>query len=388
MMSKKIRFKRSMIAGLMAAAMVFPNVSQACTSLLYIDANGNPYAGRTMELPMELPYHVIYYPQGSSFGSKADNHHKLEFQAKYPFISVTVPDPVTKDMKVVQGLNDQGMSFSLLAFASTEGPANMVGKTQDVLAAIDLGAWTLSQFKNVAEVKEALKKQPVLVTALLPLGLLKTPFHYTLHDATGASIVIEFANGKQNVIDNPVGVMTNGPELQWHLTNLNNYTFFSNIDHSKIEMNGVKFAQPDSGIATVALPGSNTSVGRFVRAVYYSQFAEKATTPEKAMTTLGHVMNNFDRPRGITMDERFESNIENIAAPGVTGHPTYTSEYTSWTSLMDLRRLQFNIRTYASLDYIHFDLAALAKEKIKKHAVLANIPANTNNGNSALTLAK
>ncbi len=33
-----------------------------CTSLLYHDAHGAPYAGRTMELPMELPYRVGYTP--------------------------------------------------------------------------------------------------------------------------------------------------------------------------------------------------------------------------------------------------------------------------------------------------------------------------------------
>ena len=92
----------------------------------------------------------------------------------------------------------------------------------------------------MAEVKQALEQTPALVTALLPFGVLKTPFHYTLHDATGASIVIEFANGQQNVIDNPIGVMTNGPEFQWHLTNLNNYTFLSNKDQSRLTIKGVQ----------------------------------------------------------------------------------------------------------------------------------------------------
>lgn len=333
---------------------------------------------------MELPYQATYFPTGESFGSKADNHHVLSFQAKYAFVSLTVPDPVTKDLKVVEGLNDQGLSFSVLAFASTDGPKDMVSKTTEVLGAIDLGAWALSQFKSVAEVKAALGEQPVLVTALLPLGILKTPFHYTLHDASGASLVIEFANGKMQVIDNPVGVMTNGPEFAWHMTNLNNYTFMSNKDQSKLKIGGKVFKQPDSGIATVALPASNTSVGRFVRAVYYSQFAEKAKTPDQAITTLAHVMNNFDRPRGITMDERFEDSIENITAPGVTGSPTYTSEYTSWTAISDLRRLRFSVRSYDSLNYINFDLATLSNEKTKKTLALRKIPASLTEGAEAL----
>jgi penicillin V acylase-like amidase (Ntn superfamily) len=30
--------------------------SRMCTALLYRDANGKAYAGRTLELPMEMPY--------------------------------------------------------------------------------------------------------------------------------------------------------------------------------------------------------------------------------------------------------------------------------------------------------------------------------------------
>lgn len=217
-----------------------------------------------MELPTELAYEVAFYPKGSSFSSQADQHEALEYTAKHAFVSITAPDPVTKDHKVVEGLNDQGLSFSLLAFASTQGPKDMSDKTLKVLSAIDLGSWVLSQFATVGEVKAALEAQPVLVTTLLPLDLLRSPFHYTLHDARGNSIVIEFADGKQRVYDNPLGVMTNGPEFTWHL---NNYTFLSNIDRSELKLGGLHLKQPDSGIATAGLPASNTSVGRFVRAV-------------------------------------------------------------------------------------------------------------------------
>ena len=378
------KLSRTLMATLVASAITLPSIAEACTSLLYTDAQGAPYAGRTMELPMELPYQATFFPKQTDFSSKADSHKALSFKGKFGFISLTVPDPITKDLKVVEGLNDQGLSFSVLAFASTEGPKDMVAKTTKVLNAIDLGTWALSQFKTVADVKAALQEQPVLVEALLPLGIMKTPFHYTLHDAQGDSIVIEFANGKQNVIDNPIGVMTNGPEFDWHMTNLNNYTFLNNKDHSKLEINGVHLTQPDSGIATVALPASNTSVGRFVRAVYYSQFAEKATSSEKAMTTLAHVMNNFDRPRGISIDNRFTGEIENMAAPEVEGHPMYTTEYTSWTALADLRQLQFNVRSYNQLNNLNFDLAALADEQQTLSIALNKIPIGLTEGNKAL----
>ncbi|WP_217544300.1 linear amide C-N hydrolase [Vibrio metschnikovii] len=376
--------KRTLISTVLAATFMLPAISQACTSLLYTDANGAPYAGRTMELPVQLDYKVAFFPQGSKFSSHADKHASLNYQAKHAFLSIAMPDPITKDLKVVEGINDQGLSFSVLAFASTEGPEDMSDKTQKMLSAIDLGSWALSQFKTVNEVKAALEKQPVLVTALLPMGLLKTPFHYTLHDANGHSIVIEFSNGQQHIYENPLGVMTNGPEFTWHLTNLNNYTFLSNIDQSEIKLGGVTFKQPDSGIATAGLPASNTSVGRFVRAVYYSQFAEKAKTPDEAVTTLAHIMNNFDRPRGITIDSRTTEALQDKIAPGVVGHRMYTSEYSTWTSLSDLKRLRLSVRLYESLNYVTFDLGALRKQSSPMVVPLSQFSGGTWDGTQTL----
>lgn len=177
--------------------------------------------------------------------------------------------------------------------------------------------------------------------------------------------------------------MTNGPEFQWHQTNLNNYTFLSNKDHSTLTLNGVRLQQPDSGIATVALPASNTSVGRFVRAVYYSQFAEKSKTSAEAVLTLAHIMNNFDRPRGISIDDRFTESVENIAAPGVTGDELYTSEYTSWTALSDLKQLKFYVRSYGSINYVDFDLAQLQNLTVKKSIPLKNFTHIAANGTQA-----
>ncbi|MGL6574618.1 hypothetical protein ACSZOD_15950 [Aeromonas hydrophila] len=81
-----------------------------------------------MELPVQLDYKIAFFPQGSSFSSRADQHATLDYEAKHAFVSIAMPDPITKDLKVVEGLNDQGLSFSVLAFASTQGPADMSEK--------------------------------------------------------------------------------------------------------------------------------------------------------------------------------------------------------------------------------------------------------------------
>jgi len=386
--ARSSRLLGTVLSSALALALAVAGPASACTSLLYFDANGAAYAGRTLELAGELPYRVAYFPTGQHTVSEAAaGAPALDFISKYRVLAVTVPDGSLDELKIVEGVNDQGLTYSLLAFADAKGPAASFTQTKAALSAIDLGAWTLGQFGTVSEVKAALASQPVLLAPLAVLGNAKSPFHFALHDRSGASIVIEFADGKQTVYDNPVGVMTNGPSLPWHLTNLNNYTFLNNLDQSTNTFGKLAVAQPDSGIATEGLPASNTSVGRFVRAVYYAQFAEKAKDPDSAIRVVGHVMNNFDRPKNITKDAGGAGN-EGIAAAVTKDAPAFTSEYTSWTALTDLQRDVLFLRTYDGLNYTKFDLGALASVDTVVSIPLATIGGIAGDGTPALIAGK
>lgn len=363
---------RKLTCSLLAALMAAPAPAFACTTLMTRDAAGGIYHGRTLELASWLPYNVVYVPAGTWLSSSAPTpaDAALQGSSRYRVLAVTVPVNAAGDNKVVEGLNEEGLSFSALMYAGAVGPQMRISQSSKALAAADIGAWGLSQFKSVAEVKAALQSQPIWLAGLAVLGGLKTPLHYVFYDRSGASVVIEFADGKQTVTDNPIGVMTNGPEFSWHLTNLNNYSFLTNLDKSAGSFGPLKVAQPDSGIATQGLPASNTSVGRFVRAAYYSTYAEQAKDADSAVVTLAHVMNNFDRPRGITVDASGAGANEGVATTGAAG---VSSEYTTWTSLTDLNRTLLFVRTYMDVNYAKFDLAAFKDVKEIKVIPLAGV---------------
>ncbi|MFD0986332.1 linear amide C-N hydrolase [Methyloligella solikamskensis] len=367
-----------------------------CTSLNYTDATGKCYFGRTLEMTVDLPYQAAHFPVGASFTSEMEGHPALTYEAKHGFLAITMPDRVPTadapiglaDLKALEGLNDQGLTFSLLSYPNASGAQQAVDVTRAVLSASDLGSWALAQFASVAEVKAALGEQPVMLQALAILGGIESPFHYVVHDASGASVVIEFNRGQMSVHDNPVGVMTNGPEFTWHLTNLDNYTFLSNVDQSAATFGSYQATQPDSGIATAGLPASNTSVGRFVRAVYYAQFAEKVSDPDQAVQTLAHVMNNFDRPRGITIDYPRDGGGQlEVAGLDQGSGEAYATEFTCWTNLSDLTRKLFFVRDYHGMNYTKFDLTTLAALKQPKVVPLAKLSALPDDATEALLAA-
>lgn len=340
-----------------------------CTALVYSDAAGKSYLGRTLELTVDLPYQLAFLPRGFAVTSQVSGHPALAYSVAHAFLAITMPARVPTpqaplglaDLKVVEGLNEQGVTFSVLSYPAAAGEQPSVDVTRAVLAASDLGSWVLGQFATVAQVKAALAAQPVFLEALGILRGAVSPFHYVVNDASGGSLVIEFHKGAMELYDNPVRVMTNGPRFDWHLTNLDNYTFLTNVDRSTATFGGYTARQPDSGIATAGLPSSGTSVGRFVRAVYHAQFAEKAKTPDAAVRTLAHVMNNFDRPRGISIDyPGGDGGHMEVAGLKEDGAQPYATEFTTWTSLSDLDRRLLFVRDYAGMNFARYDLGALS----------------------------
>lgn len=340
-----------------------------CTSLIYEDRNGGQYVGRTLELDVDEPYVIAYVPVGQDFSSEVEGHERFEFTSKYPFLAVSSParmptpaEPIgPRDLAVVEGLNRAGVSCSVLAYPTSGGEDRKSEMTTTLLQATDVGSWILSSFATVDEVRAGLERQPVFLTRIAMIGDLQFPFHIAVHDKLGKSIVIEWQKGVQSVYDNPVGVMTNGPDFQWHLTNLGNWTHLTNVDASSSRFGSLDVHQPDSGIATATLPGSNTSVGRFVRALFYAKFTEKAADSETAMLTLSRIMNNFDRPRGATVDLAAGAEGASFQGESRGDESAPPTEYTSWTNLSDLANSRFLLRTYDTFGYSSFDLAKLAE---------------------------
>lgn len=336
-----------------------------CTSLLYRDAGGRAYLGRTLELTIDLPYQVARFPAGLELDSRVDGQAPLRWHNRYAVLAVTMPasvaaagsTPGPAELKVIEGLNSAGLTVSVQAYAAAGGPQPHLDAATAVLSAADLGIWALGQFASVAEVRSALEAQPVLLPPIPILGGLEMPFHFGIHDSSGASLVVEFHHGVRTLHDNPVGVLTNAPQFSWHLTNLNNYTFLDNIDRSRATFGSFAAVQPGSGIAKAGMPVTDTSVDRFIRAAFYAQFAEKQSDPDQAVRMVAHLMNNFDRPRGITVDPP-EQGVAHLRVEGVA-RPEAPTEFTSWTSLTDLERRLLFLRDGGGMNYVRLDLNAI-----------------------------
>lgn len=356
-------YKNTLIALVLSISVTANSI--ACTALSYTDAKGNLYVGRTNEYPGMLPDELTYYPVGTRIESVTpDGGQGYTFETKYAIAGATLKGmvPNAKQDTVHDAINDQGMSISALEYTEN-GEPKITAQADKVLSVLDFGTWALGNFKTIKELRQAIDQSGIQVwlPRIKSMANLITPVHFAIFDRTGDAAVIEFTNGKLNIYENTVGVMTNNPPFPWHLTNLQNYAGLTNVDKNRGQFNKMKVIAPDAGGALRSLPSSNMSADRFIKAAYYSAYAEKAKTPDVAILTLSHLINNFDRPAGITIDE-----------PGSGGRgeslPSKkpTSEVTYYSFIRDLSQNHFYIRPITMMNFVKFDMQKLSSLKAVK----------------------
>ena len=155
---------------------------------------------------------------------------------------------------LADGMNEKGLAGGILYFPDYAGYANPAkADPATAMAPWEFLTWALTSFATVAKVKDALKGVHIIDVVEPNLGV-APPLHYTLHDASGASIVIEPVKGELKVYDNPFGVMTNSPEFDWHLTNLRNYVKLSPVNAAPLAIDGQTIPRLGQGSGLLEIP--------------------------------------------------------------------------------------------------------------------------------------
>jgi len=76
-------------------------------------------------------------------------------------------------------------------------------------------------------------------------------------------MVLEFTDGEVIIYENPNGVLTNSPELPWHLSNLRNYVNLSPY-MKETEINGIAYKGIGFGSGYVGILGDVTPPSDFL----------------------------------------------------------------------------------------------------------------------------
>jgi choloylglycine hydrolase len=311
------------VAVLLGAAM--PPV-MACTGIRIKPHDGSVIVARTMEFAADLQSNVIVIPRQKQYvGTAPGDRSGLHWTSKYAAAGTNGFDMPA----VVDGLNEKGLAVAIFYFPDY-AKYQKVTKAENALAPWELPTYLLGSCANVKEAVAAARSVRVGEVLQRNLGLVP-PCHYMVADAGGQYVVLEYVNGELNVHDDPLGVITNAPSFDWHLTNLRNYINLSVTNVPPVAISGIKLAGLGQGSGMLGLPGDFTPPSRFIRAVAFSQSAFPVATAHDGVLQAFHILNQFDIPKG--------------AARGVE-QGKMVADYTLWTSVSDLKNLRYHFRTF------------------------------------------
>ena len=275
---------------------VLPATTEACTGIRLTAKDGSTVYGRTMEWgAFDLHSRVAVVPRGYTFtGQTPDGHNGRKWQAKYGFVGL---DMLGRDI-FGDGMNERGLAAGLFyhpGFASY--PAYDPARAKDTITAVDVLAFVLSQFATVDEVRAGMETVRVVPVVEKAIGI-PVDAHWMVTEPSGTSIVIEYIDGKLRVFDCPLGVITNAPTYDWHMTNLRNYVNLSPVALPATRLEEMDFGPLGAGSGMIGLPGDHTPPSRFIRAVAWTQTARPLPDSNEAIYELFRILDNFNLPLG------------------------------------------------------------------------------------------
>jgi choloylglycine hydrolase len=345
-------FKKSLLAALITGVLGV-SAAHACTDFRLKAADGTVLVTRSLEFAETFNSNIRSSPRNRIFTNIApDGKAGLTWKGKYGYVYL---DGLNVDV-VVDGMNEAGLSFEALYLPGlAEYQAVPVDQSAKALPYSSFGEWILSNFQTIDEVRQALPSVYVFANKLQGLGDVVFPLHFSIYDASGKGIVIEYIAGKLHVHDN-IGVMTNSPSYDWHTTNLVNYIHLAPINPPNVVVNGITFEANGQGYGMIGLPGDISPPSRFVKTATLLQVVVPSTDATGALNMAQHIINNVDIPLGVAREPQ-------------TGN--YISDITQWVVFKDLTHKNFYYRTY---DDLTLRMVSLAKVNFTDNAPRLKMP--------------
>src|SRR5271156_1636162 len=168
---------RSLLVAILAAALSFAPVAQACTGIRLVAKDGGVIAARSLEFGLDLHSNVLVVPAGTALtGTLPDGGKGISYTTKYGFLGANA-----EGMNgILDGLKDHRPYVGPFFFPDY---GSYPGANQDnaahAMAPYESANWLLGNFATIDEVKANFNKV-VLVPVVLDAMKQVPPVHFVV----------------------------------------------------------------------------------------------------------------------------------------------------------------------------------------------------------------
>jgi len=322
--------------------------SNACTGITLKSKDGATIAARTIEWAESVMNNMyVVVPQNQELQSLTPSGMDgVTFKVKHGFVGLAVEQ---KEF-MVEGINEKGLSAGLFYFPNygKYQPYDAAQKDKS-LADFQVVSYVLATCSTVDEVKETLGK-----VRIINIDPRSSTVHWRFTEPSGRQIVLEIVDEIMHFYENPLGVLTNSPGIEWHWTNLNNYINLQPGSTPEHPFGPLEMKNLGHGSGLLGLPGDFTPPSRFVRAAFFQLTAAQQPTAEESAVQAFHLLNNFDSPAGTELPWGKASvdmpSATQFTVASDTHNRTlyYRTMYNSNIRCIDLKTIDFNKVKYHS----------------------------------------
>lgn len=293
-----------------------------CTAVTLKDIQGNYYLGRTMDFSYSLDPSIYVCPKNYRLKNSLCNG---EIKNKYSFIGIG--QNISK-VVFADGVNEKGVGVATLYFpnfAVYDSPYE--NYSQYYIDSLEMVNFLLGNCESAENAYHLLQKVSILGVPD-PITNSIAPLHWILTDQEGKCLVIENRQDGLHLLRNPIGVLSNSPNFEWHMINLQNYMNLSPIQQEESIWNSTLLTPLGQGSGSFGLPGDYTPPSRFVRASFFKSHISLPKTNKESVISFFHIMESVSIPKGIIITQR------------------NSSDYTQYTCSINLQTGQYFFKTY------------------------------------------
>ena len=232
--------------------------------------------------------------------------------------------------------NEKGLSMAGLNFPGN-ADYKPLDPDRDNVGSFEFIPWILSQCATVAQAREKLARLNLWNEGFSP-DLPPSPLHWMISDRD-ESIVVESVKDGLKVYDDPVGVMTNNPTFDYHLTNLANYMAVSRADPVNNMAPDLPLAPYSRGMGGLGIPGDLSSASRFVKAAFTRLNSRTGDSESESVSQFFHILGSVAQQKGCCqVAHGFEYTIYSSCCNTDRGIYYYTTYENSQITAVDMFR--------------------------------------------------
>lgn len=308
-----------------------------CTAITLQAQSKELFFVRNMDFSYDITPQLYIVPSSYVWYGNLNNN---QFRDSYRFIGLG--QELEGILGFFDGVNEKGFAAAALYFADyAQYDTETTHKAAEPVASIDFLHYILGRCASVKELP-ALLKDITIIGIPDPVTNTIAPLHWIAADRSGACAAIEPTERGLELINNPIGIMSNSPDFQWHMTNLRNYIGASPMQTEEVFWDNIRLTPFGQAGGTLPLPGGFTSPERFVRTAYLKAHLPEPKDSSEAIAACFHIMENVSIPKGAVITKR------------------NTYDYTRYTAIINTSTCEYFYKIY---DDIHVKTTGLWQTK-------------------------